>query len=84
MKFKVYKEEEKGEKTVCLKLEGTGNQIDLIAVDEHGNRIACGRLLSINSEGFFIHRNVNKDIGLPLLNGGNVKYMVSYTVSKDV
>ena len=73
MKFKVYKEKEKEEETVCLKLEGTGNQIDLIAVNEQGKRIACGRLLSIDSEGFCIHRNINKGIGLPLGIDGSVK-----------
>lgn len=78
MELKVYKEKVKEEKKIVhLKLEGEGNQINLIAVDEYGHRISCGLLLSINKEGFCIHRNVNKDIGLPLLNGGNVKYMIS-------
>ena len=74
MKLKVYKEEKDGEKIVRFKLCDEDNKINLIAVDEQGNRINCGQILSISTEGLHLHRNVNKDIGLPLVKNGIIEH----------
>ena len=74
MKLKVYKKEKEKEKVVYFKLEEDDDLVVLVAVDEQGNRINCGQILSISTEGLHLHRNVNKDIGLPLVKNGIIEH----------
>jgi hypothetical protein len=66
--FKVFQEKEEGErpKIVYFRLtESGGGNIDLMAVDEEGERISSGSILTIYSDGTLsLHDSINGDIGL--------------------
>lgn len=66
MRVEVF-QQEKAEKVIRLKLEENGkNAVSLVAVDERGERVACGHLATITAAGIELSSSVNEDIGISL------------------
>ena len=72
IKYKVYQEKE--EKVIRLKLTEDNDYINLIAVNENGEKIENGNLIYFNKETgeFFLYYKVNPELGLPLDDKGQV------------
>lgn len=67
MKIASYHDYNEG-RPVLLKLvtDHNANEVDLVAVDEHGHERQKGHLLSIRESGLYMHAGINPDVGLPL------------------
>lgn len=72
MKLRIYGEKEKPEKEVFLRLVEKYGRVSLLAVDENGERVLGGDLLTISEGGFSRTCSVSKEIGLPLDEDGQV------------
>lgn len=75
MKVKVFDEPESEEPVLRLKLEEIGEEVNLAAVDEHGNMIPGGYILGIDSDGIVsLFGSLSPKLGLQL-EDGHVKVM---------
>ena len=75
MKYKLYKEGEKAEKMVTVRLVPTDyGSIRLIAVNDAGEVLSSGSLLDLHPDGR-IHRHdcVGKELGFDLDHDGRIK-----------
>ena len=79
MKIEIYNQERrKPEDKVLLKLvPGPRETVQLVAVDEDGQRRSCGYILRIGPEGVQLETGVNPKFGLPLNGEGQVKLVNS-------
>jgi len=72
-KITVYQETEPEESVVRLKLEQGDGCVDLVAVDESGNRVMQGTIAVIYESGKVVKCScVNPDLGLQLDKAGRV------------
>lgn len=66
-KFKIYKESYEYEEIYFQLVKSpVDNAIELIVVDDNGEEIMNGSILSISEEGISVFKSVNGTIGLPL------------------
>lgn len=75
MKIEIFGEEEKKEEILRLRLKRGygGESVTLVAVDEEGDPIMCGNLLTINENGSLtLHCSVSRDLGLKLDASGTI------------
>ena len=57
---------------LCLRKRSNSGIIELIAVDENGDRIMRGNLLEISTEGVAFSASVNPELGFTLDKGGHL------------
>ncbi len=62
--LKVYDENEEVEYTTRLRLRDTSYGVEVIAVDERGDRIESGTILTISEEGITRRGWLNKKVGI--------------------
>jgi hypothetical protein len=62
-----------GDRPVLLKLVTHDNEVDLTAVDSHGDPHPKGTLLAIRPCGLYLYPGVSAEIGLPLDNEQRLK-----------
>ena len=71
MKVRMFSKKTEG--VIFLKLEESGDGVDLVVVDSTGECLSCGLILSLSCSGISRRLGVNRDLGLPLDSGGRVK-----------
>ena len=72
MKIKIHQTQRK-EKKVYLKLQETSVGVNLVAVDDNGNFVDGGAILSISSEGVCLYTGIDKNIGFPTSCNGTIE-----------
>ena len=83
MEVKVYKKTEQLEQPIFFDLQQQSNRIDLVVVDSNGQRAVGGTILSIDTEGLYLNRSINRDFGLPLNKKGIIKIYNLNEIYKD-
>lgn len=75
MKIEAFNDGAPEERRLQLKLftDETDGKVDLYAVDSTGEKLLCGRILSISTEGIHRAAGVNELLGLPLTPNGGVQ-----------
>ncbi len=76
MRLEIFDEtkETKEEKKLRLRLVESGDDVDLVAVDENGDDVGAGMLLSVLSSGAVrLMCSVNEEIGLQVTKTGHVR-----------
>ena len=58
---------------IFLKLEESGDGVNLVAVDSTGERLLCGLILNLSCSGLLRYRGVETGLGFPLDSGSRVK-----------
>jgi len=70
--FKIYKDKQLSKNTY-FKLEENCGEIRLLLVDDEGQLISQGYILTINSKGINLHTSVTDNAGFKLDQNGQIK-----------
>ena len=71
MKVRMFSKKTEG--VIFLKLEESGDGVDLVAVDRDGVKLPGGLILSLDCSGLLRYRGVETGLGFPLDSDGRVK-----------
>jgi len=71
MKIEIFGAEVPCEKVLRLKLYSYDGRVTVTAVDENGEKVSSGNLITFEEDGTtYLHGAINRDLGLKLATGG--------------